>query len=95
MQLTLMINSVVCVLGAAGGLKFAIGSILTLIDTNVRWRGPLVVAALLMPVLFVVSGIGAWLAYSRAANQLAIGLVVLPWAYGVLFVLAMLASIKS
>ncbi|MBW4539702.1 MAG: hypothetical protein KME43_11250 [Myxacorys chilensis ATA2-1-KO14] len=49
-------------------------------------------AALLVPVAFVVSGIGVWLADAQGATQVAIGLVALPWLYAVVFVILMLAS---
>jgi hypothetical protein len=95
MQLTLIINSIVCVLGAGGGLLFAGGSIISIANMTVPWRGALLVAALLVPVAFVVSGIGAWLAYRQGSSQVTIGLVALPWIYAVVFVLAMLVSFKS
>jgi hypothetical protein len=95
MQLTLIINSVVCLVGAIVGVLFAGGSIVSIANMTVPWSGALVVAALLVPVMFVVSGIGAWLANGWGLTQLAIGLIALPWAYGVLFVLAMLVSFKS
>ena len=94
MQLALIINSVVCVLGAIGGVLFAGGSIISIANMTVPWRGVLLVAALLVPVAFVASGIGAWLAYNGGASQLAIGLIAMPWAYGLVFVLLMLLSFK-
>jgi hypothetical protein len=94
MQLTLIINSIVCVVGAGVGVLFAGGSIVSIANMTVSWAGLLVVAALLVPVMFVVSGIGAWVAYGQGFGQIAIGLVALPWIYAVLFVLAMLVSFK-
>ena len=94
MHLTLIINSVVCVVGIIGGLLFAGGSIISIANMTVPWRGLLVVAALLVPGAFVVSGIGAWLAYARDSTQVAIGLVALPWLYAVVFVLLMVVSFK-
>jgi hypothetical protein len=95
LQLTLIINSIVCVLGAGAGLLFAGGSIISIANMTVPWRGALLVAALLVPVAFVVSGIGAWLAYGQGSSQVTIGLIALPWIYAVVFVLAMLVSFKS
>jgi hypothetical protein len=95
MQLTLIINSIVCVLGTIGGLLFAGASIISIANMTVPWRGLLIVAALLIPVAFVVSGIGAWMAYAQGSTQVAIGLVAMPWLYTVIFVLLMLVSFKS
>ena len=92
MRLTLIINSIVCVVGAIGGLLFAGASIISIANMTVPWSGALIVAALLVPVAFVVSGIGAWLAGS---TQVAIGLIALPWVYAVVFVLLMLVSFKQ
>ena len=92
MQLTLIINSIVCVVGTIVGVLFAGASIISIANMTVPWRGMLIVAALLVPVAFVVSGIGAWLAGSP---QVAIGLIALPWIYGVVFVLLMLVSFKQ
>ncbi len=95
MQLALIINSVVCVVGTIVGVLFAGASIISIANMTVPWTGLLVVAALLVPVAFVVSGIGAWLAYGQGYTQVAIGLIVLPWLYGVIFVILMLVSFKS
>jgi hypothetical protein len=95
MYLTVIINTIVCVVGVVVGLLFAGGSIVSIANMTVPWRGALLVAAVLVPVAFVVSGIGAWLAYNRGASQVVIGLVALPWIYGVIFVILMLVSFKS
>ena len=92
MHLTVIINSIVCVLGAIGGLLFAGASIISIANMTVPWTGALIVAALLIPVTFVVSGIGAWLASS---TLVIIGLIALPWAYGLVFVICMLVSFKQ
>ena len=92
MQLTLIINSIVCVVGTIVGVLFAGASIISIANMTVPWRGLLIVAALLVPVMFVVSGIGVWLAGSP---QVVTGLIALPWVYGVVFVIAMLVSFKS
>ena len=95
MQLTLIINSIVCVVGTIVGVLFAGASIISIANMTVPWRGALLVAALLVPIAFVVSGIGAWLAYGQGSTQVAIGLIAMPWVYGVVFVLLMLVSFKS
>jgi hypothetical protein len=95
MQLALVINSVVCVLGTIVGALFAGGSIISIANMTVPWTGALIVAAFLVPVTFIISGIGAWVANGYGASQLVIGLIALPWVYGVLFVVAMLISFKS
>ena len=95
MQLTLIINSVVCVVGTIVGVLFAGASIISIANMTVPWRGMLVVAALLVPIAFVISGVGAWLANGQGASQLAIGLIALPWLYAVAFVVLMLVSFKS
>jgi hypothetical protein len=92
MQLALIVNSVVCVVGAIAGALFAAASIISIANMKVAWVGALIVGALLVPVAFVISGIGAWLAGS---SQLAIGLIALPWVYGLVFVVAMLVSFKQ
>jgi len=95
MQLALIINRVVCVLGVIGGLLFAGASIISIANMTVPWSGLLIVAAFLVPVAFVISGVGAWLAYGQGAIQLAIGLIALPWVYGVVFVVLMLISFNG
>ena len=95
MQLALIINSVVCVLGTILGVLFAGGSIVSIANMTVPWAGALIVAAFLVPATFIVSGIGAWVANGYGTSQLAIGLIALPWVYGVLFVIAMLLSFRS
>lgn len=88
----LIINSIVCIIGTLLGLPIAAGSIISIANMTVPWREWLLVAALLVPVMFVVSGIGVWLANSQGATQVVIGLVALPWLYVVAFVIAMLLS---
>jgi hypothetical protein len=90
-----IINSIVCAVGAIVGLLFAGASIISIANMRVPWRGWLVVAALLVPIAFVVSGIGVWQADAWGAAQVAIGLVALPWLYAVVFVLLMLVSFKN
>lgn len=85
-------DSVVCVVGTIAGVFFAGVSIISITNMTVPWRGALLVTAMLVPVAFVVSGIGAWLMSSTART---FGLIALPWIYGILFVLLMLVSFKS
>jgi hypothetical protein len=92
MHLALIINSIVCVVGAIGGLLFAGASIISIANMTVPWREALIVAALLVPVAFVVSGVGAWL---TSSIPITIGFVILPWAYGLVFVICMLVSFKQ
>jgi len=95
MQLTLIINSIVCVVGTIVGVLFAGASIISIANMTVPWSGALIVAAMLVPVAFVVSGIGAWLANGRGSSSVAIGFIALPWIYGVVFVIVMLMSFKE
>jgi hypothetical protein len=95
MHLTLIINSIVCVLGTVLGLLFAGASIISIANMTVPWRGLLIVAALLVPVAFVVSGVGAWQAYAWGSTAATIGLVALPWVYAVVFVIFMVVSFRS
>lgn len=95
MQWALIINSAVCLVGVLGGALFASGSIISIANMTVPWAGVLLVAALLVPVMFLVSGIGAWVAHSYGAARLQTGLFALPWVYGLAFVAAMLVSFKA
>ena len=95
MRLTVIINSVVCLVGAVLAGLFTGGSVVSIATMQVPWAGALLVAALLLPVAFLVSGIGAWLAYGWGTPQLVIGLVALPWLYSVALVLAMLISFDT
>ncbi|MCY7285621.1 MAG: hypothetical protein LH679_19760 [Cyanobacteria bacterium CAN_BIN43] len=94
MHLIIIINSIVCVLGIAMGLLFAGGSIISIANMTVPWRDWLLGAALLVPVAFVIGGIGAWQADIRDATQLTLGFVAFPWLYVAVFVLVMLVSFE-
>jgi hypothetical protein len=94
MYLALIINSIVCVLGIVIGLLFAGASIVSIANMNVPWSNWLVMAALLIPIMFAVSGIGTWIAYARHIPRLTIGLIALPWLYAVVFVGFMLISFQ-
>lgn len=88
----LIINSLVCVAGAIAGTMFAGASIISIANMQVPWRGALLVGAFLVPLTFVISGIGAWFTPS---HTITLGLYALPWAYGLLFVASMLLSFKQ
>ncbi|KAM3096432.1 hypothetical protein ACKFKG_10795 [Phormidesmis sp. 146-35] len=92
------INSIVSIVGTVVGVLFAGGSIISIANmTNMTlaWRGWLVRFALLVPIAFVVSGVGVWLANAQGANQVAVGLVALPWLYAAGFVFLMVASFEK
>ena len=95
MPLAIIINSIVCVIGAILGLFFTAGSIISIANTKVPWAGSLLIAALLIPVTFVVSGVGAWLANGYGAGQVAVGLIALPWLYGLCFVVLMVVALRA
>jgi hypothetical protein len=92
MRRALIINSVVCLAGVMVGTLFAGASIISIANMKVSWAAALLVAAFLVPISFVISGIGAWLAYHWNLSKTAIGLIALPWVYTALFVVAMLLS---
>lgn len=95
MQLLVIINSIVCAVGAVVGLMFAGASIISIANMRVSWTGMLLVAAMLVPCTFVVSGVGAWVAWWQSAASLVIALVALPWLYALAFVLLMLYSFSK
>ncbi|HZG38563.1 MAG TPA: hypothetical protein VEZ50_07760 [Nodosilinea sp.] len=95
MSLPVIVNGIVCLAGAFLGLFFAGASIISIANMTVPWQGVLLVAALLVPVMFVVSGLGLGLVYGRVAMPIVLGLVALPWLYGLVFVLAMLGSFEG
>ncbi len=94
MHQILVINSIVCVVGTLLGLMLAGGSIVSISNMTVPWSDKLIVAALLVPGAFVVSGVGAWLAYGWGSTQFAISLIAFPWLYTVVFILLILMSFK-
>jgi hypothetical protein len=95
MPLPVVINSIVCLAGTVLGVLFAGASIVSIANMKVAWVEVLLVAALLVPVMFVVSGIGVWLAYAQAPLPVVMGLVALPWLYGGAFVVLMLRSFEG
>ncbi|MGG6241133.1 hypothetical protein ACQ4N7_21120 [Nodosilinea sp. AN01ver1] len=92
MSWPVVLNGIVCVVGALLGVPFAGGSIISIANMTVPWRGMLVVAALLVPAMFVISALGTALAYGRTAPPIVVGFIALPWLYGLGFVLLMLVS---
>jgi hypothetical protein len=94
MHLTLIVNSIVCVVGTLLGLMLAAGSIVSIANVTIPWRDKLLVAALWVPGAFIVSGIGAWLADGWGFTQFALGLIAFPWLYAAVFILLMLMSFK-
>ena len=80
MHLAIIINSIVSVIGAILGVFVAARSVVSIANMKVPWVGKLTVAAVLIPVIFLVSGLGAWLANEYDASEVAIGLIALPFA---------------
>jgi hypothetical protein len=91
-SICLQVPSIVCVVGTLVGFMFAGGSIVSIANMTVPWSGMLIIAALLVPSAFAVSGIGAWLAYGWGFTQFAIGLVAFPWLYAIIFIFLMIVS---
>lgn len=89
------INTLVAVLGTLVGVFFASGSVISIANMKVAWAGALLVAAIAVPVMFAVSGIGVWLAYAFAKPEWIGYLVGLPWLYLMLFIIAMFISFKA
>jgi hypothetical protein len=93
-RLAILIHSIVCLAGTCGGAFLAAASIVSIADMRVPWVGLLLVAALLVPVAFIVSGVGAWLAYYWSFTRTAIGLMFLPWLYTAFFIAGMVLSFQ-
>jgi len=95
MHLAIIINSIVSVIGAILGAFVAAGSVVSIANMKVPWVGKLTVAAVLIPAIFLVSGLGAWLANEYGAREVAIGLIALPWGYVLCFGVVMLVSFRK
>jgi hypothetical protein len=95
MHLALVINSIVCVIGTVLGLIFAGGSIVSIANMNVPWSGILLIIAVLLPLTFVLSGVGAWIVLGWGFSQVAIGLIAFPWLYVISFSILMINSFPS
>jgi hypothetical protein len=90
----LWINTVVSLLGIPFGLFIASGSTISIANMQVPWAAGLMIAAFGIPVVFGLSGVGAWLAYLLGGPQFIPLMVALPWMYLVLFALAMLLTFR-
>ncbi len=90
----LWINTVVSVLGILLGVFIASGSTISIANMQVRWAVGLLLMAWGIPVIFGVSGVGAWVMYALAMHQLVLYWVALPWVYLALFVIAMLITFR-
>ena len=95
MHRALIINSVVCLLGVILGAFFALMSVISIANMHGWAADALIIAALLIPVMFFISGFGLWMVNHRQFNATAVGLILLPWVYGSLFVIAMLVSLRA
>ena len=95
MLIIVIINTIVCVIGTLAGVVVASGSVISIADMNVPWAAWLLLAAMLVPVMFAVSGIGAWIMHWWGSANLTIGMIALPWVYALLFVVAMLVTFKT
>ncbi|MBD1874824.1 hypothetical protein H6F75_15155 [Nodosilinea sp. FACHB-131] len=95
MPLPVIINGLVCVAGTILGALLAVASVISIANMKVPWVDLLLVAALLVPVMFTVSGIGVGIAYGRTPPGVVYGLIALPWLYGTGFVLLMLRSFEG
>nr|WP_044200385.1 hypothetical protein [Oscillochloris trichoides] len=93
-MLILILNTIVCIIGALGGAFLSIGSIISIANMQVPWAVVLLWMTLLVPVMFVVSGIGGWVLFALRATQWLGWIIALPWGFAVLFVLAMLATFQ-
>ncbi len=90
----LWINTAASVLGILLGIFIASGSTISIANMQVRWAVGLLLMAWGIPVMFGISGVGAWLVYALAMPQLVLYLVALPWVYLALFVVAMLITFR-
>ncbi len=90
--LVLILNTIFCIIGTLGGVFLASGSIISIANMQVSWAVVLLWMAILVPVMFVVSGIGGWVLFALRATQWLGWMIGLPWGFAVLFVLAMLAT---
>ena len=95
MHLTLVIHSILCVLGLLGGGMLTVASVISIANMKVPWVTALLVAAVLLPVMFLASGLGAWMAYHGHCFRLTLALVAWPWVYTAGFVTAMWFSFDS
>jgi hypothetical protein len=92
MHQILIINTIVCILGFFGGGLFAGASIISIANMKVPWSSFLLVAAFIIPLMFLVSGVGAWIAYSWGYSGAVGWAIALPWIYALIFIILMFRS---
>ena len=90
-----LVNSVLCLLGTIGGAFFALASIISIANMKSRWAGVLLVAAFGVPITFLVSGVGVWLAENHGSARTTSTLIALPWFWTLLFVIGMVRALRS
>jgi hypothetical protein len=90
MHQILMVNTIVCILGFFGGGLFAGASIISIANMKVPWSSILLVAAFLIPLMFLMSGVGAWMAYGWGYSGVVGWAIALPWIYALIFIILML-----
>ncbi len=86
------IVTIIHLLGIAGGVFLAIGSVISIANMRVAWAGWLLLMAFAVPVMFGLSIIGAWWMYFVHAEPYFIYIVAWPWVFIIAFVGAMVAS---
>ena len=90
----LWLNTLISIVGVILGIFLASGSVISIANMQVSWAWLLLVAAFAVPVMFGISGIGAWLAYGFGALPWINYLIALPWVYLALFIAAMLLTFR-
>lgn len=91
----LWLNTLISIIGVFLGIFLASGSVISIANMQVSWAWLLLVAAFAVPVMFGISGIGAWLAYAFGGLSWVNYFIALPWVYLALFIAAMLLTFKS
>jgi hypothetical protein len=90
-----IINTLISIVGVMGGIMLASGSIMSIANmSTISWAGTLLLMAFGVPVMFGISGIGAWIAYAFAWNQAIPWLIALPWVFLAVFIAAMLLTFQ-
>lgn len=88
------IVTLIHLLGIAGGVFLAIGSVISIANMRVAWAAWLLVMALGVPVMFGLSIIGAWWVYFSHAADYFTYVVAFPWVFLIAFVVAMVVSFR-
>ena len=91
----LWLNTFISIGGVFLGIFLASGSAISIANMRVSWAWVLLLAAFAVPVMFGISGIGAWLAYGFGVLTWINYLIALPWVYLALFIAAMLLTFKA